>query len=108
MKQGLIIINNIITAESSELIYENDIEIVKMQKVTARFIDEKNFPLVIVSKYAKYNNSNYNTEFTGNILIKYKDNTINSDNLDLDFVNVQQSMIMLYLMVQWVLLKLIT
>ena len=57
-----------------------------MQKVNARFIDEKNFPLVIVSKYAKYNNSNYNTEFTGNILIKYKDNTINSDNLDLDFV----------------------
>ena len=76
----------IITAESSELIYENDIEIVKMQKVTAKFIDEKNSPLVIISEYAKYNNSNYNTEFSGNILIKYKDNTIKSDNLDLDFV----------------------
>ncbi len=76
----------IITAETSELIYENDIEIVKMQKVTAKFIDEKNSPLVIISEYAKYNNSNYNTEFSGNILIKYKDNTIKSDNLDLDFV----------------------
>ncbi len=76
----------IITAESSELIYENDIEIVKMKKVKAKFIDHKNLPLEIESENAKYNNSNYNTEFSKNVVINYKDNVIKSKNLDLNFV----------------------
>ena len=75
----------IITAELSELTYENDTEVVKMQKVRAEFIDRGNLPLVIISDYANYNNNNYNTEFYDNISIKYDNNLINSENLDLNF-----------------------
>ena len=39
----------IITAELSEIIYENNVEIVFMQKVTAKFIDQNNLPLKITS-----------------------------------------------------------
>ena len=46
----------IITSDLSELTYEDQIEIVKMQKVVAIFIDQNNIPLTIVSDYAKYNN----------------------------------------------------
>ena len=75
----------IITAELSELTYENDTEVVKMQKVRAEFIDRGNLPLVIISDYANYNNTNYNTQFYDNISIKYDNNLINSENLDLNF-----------------------
>ena len=75
----------IITADLSEIIYENDIEIIKMQKVTAQFIDQDNFPLIVKSDYANYNNSNYNTKFYNNVMIKYDNNSINSNNLDLNF-----------------------
>ena len=76
----------IISAELSELVYENDIEIVKMQKVNAKFVDENNKPLIITSKNAIYNNSNYNTEFSRDVMISYENNTVNSGNLDLNFV----------------------
>ena len=75
----------IITADLSEIVYENNTEIVKMQKVTAQFIDQNNLPLIIKSDYANYNNSNYNTKFYNNISINYDDNSINSKNLDLNF-----------------------
>ena len=75
----------IITADSSEIVYENNTEIVKMQKVTAQFIDQNNLPLIIKSDYANYNNSNYNTKFYNNVSINYDDNSINSKNLDLNF-----------------------
>ena len=74
-----------ITAELSEIIYENENEVVKMQKVTAQFIDQGNFPLIIESDYATYNNSNFNTKFSNNVLMKYDNNLINAENLDLDF-----------------------
>ena len=77
----------IITSDLSEITYENDIEIVKMQKVTAIFIDGKNIPLTITSDKAIYNNSNYNTNFRDNIKIEYLNNIILSDNMDLDFNN---------------------
>ena len=75
----------IITAELSELIYEDNEEIVKMQKVTAKFIDQNNLPLIISSINANYNNSNYNTKFSDKVTINYDNNVINSDNLDLNF-----------------------
>ena len=77
----------IITSDLSEITYENDIEIVKMQKVTAIFIDGKNIPLTITSDKAIYNNSNYNTNFRDNIKIEYLNNIILSDKMDLDFNN---------------------
>ena len=52
-----------ITAELSELKYEDDIEIVEMQFVTAIFNDKDGIPLIVTSKNASYNNLNYNTSF---------------------------------------------
>ena len=77
----------IITSDLSEITYENDIEIVKMQKVTAIFLDGKNIPLTITSDKAIYNNSNYNTNFSDNIQVEYLNNVIISDKMDLDFKN---------------------
>ncbi len=75
----------VITAELSELTDKNGVEVVKMQNVRAEFIDKGNLPLIIKSNYANYNNSNYNTEFSENVFIQYDNNTINSENLDLNF-----------------------
>ena len=75
----------IITSDLSELQYQGEFEIVTMQKVIAKIIDENNVELTITSDRAIYNNSTYDTSFSENILIKYMDNIIYSDNLDLNF-----------------------
>ena len=77
----------IITADLSEITYDNNVELVTMQKVIAIFIDKNNIPTIITSDKAIYNNSNYNTKFSENIQIEYIDNTILADNMDLDFSN---------------------
>ena len=77
----------IITSDLSEITYENNIEIVKMQNVVAIFIDQTNIPLIVTSDQAIYNNSNYNTKFNKNVRVEYLDNFILSDNMDLDFNN---------------------
>ena len=77
----------IITSVLSELISSNDHEIVKMQIVEAKFLDEKQLPLLIKADNANYNNQNYNTNFRNNISIEYMNNKIFSDKLDLDFEN---------------------
>ena len=77
----------IITSDLSEIKYENNIELVNMQKVTAIFIDSKNISLTITSDRAVYNNSNYNTNFRENVKISYLNNVIKSDKMDLDFKN---------------------
>ena len=55
MKLNLITIPNMVI-ELSELVYENDTEIVKMQKVSAEFVDRGKVPLIIKSENANYNN----------------------------------------------------
>ena len=75
----------IITSDLSEINYENNVEIVKMQKVVAIFIDKTNIPLIVVSDQAIYNNLNYNTKFNQNVRIEYLDNVILSDYMDLNF-----------------------
>ena len=74
-----------ITAELSEIFYKDNIEFVRMQTVFAKFVDEENVSIVIVSDNAIYNNSNYNTKFSNNVNITYLDNEITSQNLDLNF-----------------------
>ena len=71
----------IIESELSELTYLNDIEIVKMQKVTALILDQNKIPLIIKSDFAEYNNFNFNTKFKNNVLIEYMNNKIYSDKL---------------------------
>ena len=83
----------VITADLSEITYENSIEVVKMQKVVAIFIDDSNIPITITADIATYNNSNYNTNFTKNVQVVYINNVILSDNMDLDF---QNNMITIY------------
>ena len=78
-----------ISSELSELTYENEIEgeieIVKMQKVSAIFIGSNNIPLIISSDKAIYNNSTYNTNFIDNVIVEYLDHTIKSEKLDMNF-----------------------
>ncbi len=74
-----------ITADLSEIFYEDNIEFVSMQTVFAKFIDEQNVPLIIISDNAIYNNSNYNTKFSNNVKITYLNNEISSQNLNLNF-----------------------
>ena len=74
-----------ITAELSELKYENDIEFVEMQYVTAIYNDKDGIPLIITSKNASYNNSNYNTKFSNNIKVNYLSNVLLSEKLDVNF-----------------------
>ena len=86
-----------ITAELSELKYENEIskiqgvpssgniEIVEMQFVTAIYNDKEGIPLIITSENANYNNSNYNTEFFNSVKVIYLTNVILSEKLDVNF-----------------------
>lgn len=74
-----------ITAEFSEIFYQETSEFVKMQNVIAKFVDEENIPLVIESDNAIYNNTNYNTKFSNNVKITYLGNLITAENLDLNF-----------------------
>lgn len=76
-----------ILAELSELTYENEDEVVKMQKVIAVFINNDGIPLIIKSSNAIFNNTNYNTIFSNNVSIDYIKNLIKSEKLFLDFKN---------------------
>ena len=77
----------IITSDLSEITYDNNVELVKMQKVIAIFIDKNNIPLTVISDKAIYNNSNYNTKFRENVKIEYLNNIILADKMDLNFEN---------------------
>jgi len=74
-----------ITADLSEISYQNDIEIVNMKKVIAIFVDKTNEMLTITSNEAIYNNSNYNTNFIDNVKVNYNNNTILAEKMDLNF-----------------------
>ena len=74
-----------ITAELSELKYEDDSEIVEMQFVTAIFNDKDGIPLIITSKNASYNNLNYNTSFYNSVKVIYLSNVLLSEKLDINF-----------------------
>ena len=74
-----------VTAELSELRYEDNIEIVEMQFVTAIFNDKDGIPVIITSKNAIYNNSKYNTKFLNNVKVIYLSNVLLSEKLDINF-----------------------
>ena len=77
----------IITSDLSELINDNNNELVKMQNVKAIIIDKNKDSFIIKSDIADYNNSNYSTKFRNNVSIEYMNNRIFSDKLDLNFKN---------------------
>ena len=77
----------VITSDLSEITYVGGDEVVKMQKVTAILLNQKNIPLIITSELATYNNFNYNTKFSQNVRVEYLNNIILSDKLEFDYNN---------------------
>ena len=83
----------IIESKESELSYKNNKEIVIMKNVIAKIIEQNGAILLITADYANFDSSTYDTEFLTNVLVKYTDNSISSDNLRLDFT---QNIIKIY------------
>ena len=76
----------IISSKSSELNLDG-IDIINMNDVNAKITMINKDPLFITSKYAIYNNENYETTFVNNVVITYLDNIITSEKLTVSIVN---------------------
>jgi len=76
----------IISSKSSELNLDG-INIINMNAVNAKITMINKDPLFITSKYAIYNNENYETTFVNNVVITYLDNIITSEKLTISIVN---------------------
>ncbi len=68
----------------SGIMSENGSEFL-MNKVSAKIILNDTSEILISSNKAVYNNINYNTKFYGNVIAKYREQTIFSQNINLDF-----------------------
>tara|TARA_B100001093_G_C26478334_1_gene863724 strand:- start:69 stop:644 length:576 start_codon:yes stop_codon:yes gene_type:complete len=73
-----------IISESSEIVNEENMELLKMKNVEGIFINN-NSRIMITSDNAIYNILNHKTNFKENVKIKYLNNVITGDNLILDF-----------------------
>ena len=71
---------------SQLVILENGIEVIYMKDVSAIFTDKNNKKVFINSNKAEFNSENYDTLFSGNIIIKYEDNLITSEKLHFNFI----------------------
>ena len=76
-----------ITANKSEIIFNDGKETVLMNEVIASFTDINNNKIKILSDNAEFNSESYNTYFSKNIKISFDDNLITSDKIDFDFIN---------------------
>ncbi len=74
-----------IKSTSSEILYEDGLEIVFMEDVIATFTDNLNRKIIIKSDKASFNSSTYNTKFSDNIKIIYENHKITSDRIDFNF-----------------------
>ena len=72
-------------SKSSEVIYEDNVEFLKMQIVEGTFINDTNLYVTIKSNTAIYNIKNHKTNFKENVKVEYLDNIITGENLILDF-----------------------
>lgn len=75
----------IITSDYSEILNNDDKEIINMKNVLAKIFENDLIILTIQSDNALYNNKNYNSEFKGNIRMKYFNSILNSNSLSIDF-----------------------
>ena len=86
----------IIESEYSELNLDN-VDVISMKKVNAKIIMANSEPIYITSNFAKYNNENYETTFTDNVLIIYLDNKIRCEKFYIsiknNFANVTDNVI---------------
>jgi len=74
-----------IKSTSSEIIYEDGLEIVFMQGVIATFTDNLGRKIIITSDKASFNSLTYNTKFADNIEILYENHKITADKINFDF-----------------------
>lgn len=74
----------VITSALSEIFVQDDIELVLMNKVSAKFKDKNNNTLTITSDEAEFNSSIYDTKFRKNVKVIYLDHKIYSEKLDLN------------------------
>ena len=86
----------IIESKYSELNLDN-VDIISMEGVSAKIIMANSKPIYITSNFAKYNNENYETTFTDNVLIVYLDNKIRCEkfyiSIENNFANVTDNVI---------------
>ena len=86
----------IIESKNSELNLDN-LDIISMENVSAKIIMVNSEPLYVTSNLAKYNNENYETTFTDNVLIVYLDNKIRCEKFYIsiknNFANVTDNVI---------------
>ena len=73
-----------IKAEYGEILNESK-NLILMKNVIAKIIFNYNEKIIITSKKAIYNTINYDTKFEEDILIKYAEHSIASNNVDLLF-----------------------
>jgi len=76
----------IIESKYSELNLDN-VDIISMESVSAKIIMANSKPIYITSNFAKYNNENYETTFTDNVLIIYLDNKIRCEKFYISIEN---------------------
>ena len=76
----------IIESKYSELNLDN-VAIISMESVSAKIIMANSKPIYITSNFAKYNNKNYETTFTDNVLIVYLDNKIRCEKFYISIEN---------------------
>jgi hypothetical protein len=86
----------IIESKYSELNLDN-VDIISMESVSAKIIMANSKPIYVTSNFAKYNNENYETTFTDNVLIIYLDNKIRCEKFHIsiknNFANVTDNVI---------------
>ena len=86
----------IIESKYSELNLDN-VDIISMESVSAKIIMANSKPIYVTSNFAKYNNENYETTFTDNVLIVYLDNKIQCEkfyiSIENNFANVTDNVI---------------
>ena len=86
----------IIESKYSELNLDN-VDVISMENVSAKIIMVNSDPIYITSNFAKYNNENYETTFTDNVLIVYLDNKIRCEkfyiSIENNFANVTDKVI---------------
>ena len=86
----------IIESKYSELNLDN-VDIISMESVSAKIIMANSKPIYVTSNFAKYNNENYETTFTDNVLIIYLDNKIRCEkfyiSIENNFANVTENVI---------------
>ena len=77
--------NYTIKAKESEILIQDNLEIVKMNFVIAEYKDKEKSPITITSNNATFNTSNYNSKFENNVKIVYSNHLIRANNVYIDF-----------------------